>query len=84
MRQNRGVDDIHKLANGPGKLTQALGIIDTSLSGKILNKSSIWLESPKRPIGPKDIISAPRIGITKAADRPWRFYLKNNLFVSKK
>jgi DNA-3-methyladenine glycosylase len=83
MRANRGLADTKNLANGPGKLAQALGIKDTSLSGEILNKSSILLEPPDNEVRAKDIIAAPRIGITKAADLPWRFYLKDNPFVSR-
>lgn len=83
MRQNREIIDIKNLTNGPGKLAQALGIIDTALSGKILNKSSIFLEAPTEPVKPENIVIRPRIGITKAAELPWRFYIKDNPFVSK-
>jgi DNA-3-methyladenine glycosylase len=83
MQKNRGITDIKNLASGPGKLAQALGIRDTKLSGKILNKSSIYLEPSLEIIKPADIIVSPRIGITKAADQPWRFYLKDNPYVSK-
>ena len=84
MQKNRGgIRDINNLANGPGKLTQALGIKDISLSGKLLNKSSIYLELPIKPVKAKDIIASPRIGIREAADMPWRFYLKDNPFVTK-
>jgi DNA-3-methyladenine glycosylase len=82
MKANRGTDDTKNLANGPGKLAQALGIFDTSLSGKILNKSSIWLE-PAEQVDRQAITTAPRVGIKKAADQPWRFYIKNNPFVSR-
>jgi DNA-3-methyladenine glycosylase len=84
FRQNRKITDINNLTNGPGKLTQALGISDTGLSGKILNKSSIWLEPPADPINPANIVAAPRIGIKHAVDLPWRFYIRGNPFVSKK
>jgi DNA-3-methyladenine glycosylase len=83
MAKNRGVKDIHKLASGPGKLAQALGIKDTKLSGQILNKSSIWLELPQVPIKPDQITASARVGITKAADAEMRFLLKNNQFVSR-
>lgn len=82
MQQNRGIRDIYKLTNGPGKLAQALGVTDTCLSGKILDKSSILLQPGKLAPG-EVIVAAPRIGITKAADQPWRFYIKDNRFVSK-
>jgi DNA-3-methyladenine glycosylase len=83
MRANRGIEDIKNLSNGPGKLAQALGITDTTLSGKILDKSSIYLEPPARQIGSDNITTTPRIGISKAADQPWRFYIKDNPFVSR-
>lgn len=82
MQRNRGITDVNNLTNGPGKLAQALGIRDTKLSGKILNKLSILLE-PGPAINPKEITVSTRIGITKAAGRPWRFYIKDNPFVSK-
>ncbi len=83
MQKNRGITDTKQLANGPGKLTQALGITNTNLTGKILDKSSIYLEAPARPVNPKQIVAAPRIGITKAADMPWRLYVKDSPFVSR-
>jgi DNA-3-methyladenine glycosylase len=82
MKRNRAVNDVTKLANGPGKLAQAVGIFDTRLSGEILNKSSIWLEPPDKPVRPADILTSRRIGITKAADAEMRFLLKNSRFVS--
>lgn len=85
MRKNRGgISDIHNLASGPAKLTQALGITDTSLSGKKLDLLSIYLEAPVKPVKAEDIIASPRIGIREATKMPWRFYLKNNPFVSRK
>ena len=83
MMQNRGMKNLVNLTNGPGKLAQALGIFDTSLSGKILNKSSIYLEEPNEIVRKEDIIAGPRIGISRAVDAQARFYLKNNPFVSK-
>ncbi|HEX5447701.1 MAG TPA: DNA-3-methyladenine glycosylase, partial [Candidatus Saccharimonadales bacterium] len=84
MQKNRGIRDVNNLTNGPGKLAQALGITDISLSGKILNKSSIFLEPPAKKVSKKDIIAGPRIGITKATDQPYRFHLKHSRFVSKR
>ncbi len=84
MRKNRGgIANIHNLASGPGKLAQALGIKDTRLTGKLLDRSSIYLEPPGKPIDISEILAGPRIGIRHGTDMPWRFYLKNNPFVSK-
>jgi DNA-3-methyladenine glycosylase len=83
MLKNRAVTDVKNLANGPGKLAQALGIQDTLLSGKMLNKSSIFLQQPKRRVRAEDIVARPRIGIRNAIEKPWRFYIKDNPYVSK-
>lgn len=83
MRHNRGITDINNLTNGPGKLARALGIKDTSLSGKMLDESSILLEPSSASINPGAIVAAPRIGIRQAVELPWRFYIRDNRFVSK-
>jgi DNA-3-methyladenine glycosylase len=84
MKKHRGVENIHQLTNGPAKLTQALGIISTELSGKKLGPKTLQLLPRKEVISPKDVAVSPRIGIKQAVEQPWRFYLKNNLYVSKK
>ena len=68
-RQRRG--RATELTNGPGKLCQALGI-DLAHNGIYLldPKASIRLE-PGDP--PRNVMSTPRVGISKARDRPWRF-----------
>ncbi|MBX4188629.1 DNA-3-methyladenine glycosylase [Candidatus Saccharibacteria bacterium] len=82
MQANRGISDIRNLTNGPAKLAQALAIYDTSLSGEILNKSSILLQ-PGETAGQIEVTTGPRIGISKAIEQPWRFYIKDNPFVSR-
>jgi len=82
MKQNRGLDNIKNLANGPGKLAQALGIQDTLLSGKKLSRSNIWLEADADEVV-HEIVVATRVGIARAVHQPWRFYIKDNPFVSK-
>jgi DNA-3-methyladenine glycosylase len=72
MRRRRGVARDEELCNGPGKLTQALGI------GLPLNGTSLVdgpLEIAGREPGERQprIVLGERIGITKAADLPWRF-----------
>jgi DNA-3-methyladenine glycosylase len=83
MQRNRQTNDLKQLANGPGKLAQAMGIKDTKLSGEILNKSSILLEPPVHKLKADQIVASPRVGIKYAIDVPWRFYIKDNPFVSR-
>jgi DNA-3-methyladenine glycosylase len=72
MRRRRGVARAEDLCSGPGKLTQALGV------GLELNGSSL-VDGPLAVLGrgpdwrSPQIVTAPRIGITKATDLPWRF-----------
>lgn len=60
------------LTDGPGKLCQALGV-EGSLSGTSVG-ATIRL-APGSSLDGERIESTPRIGITKAVDRPWRFVL---------
>jgi len=72
-----------RIASGPGKLCKWLKL-DKSFNGEDMTKSKrIWLVDAPRKNG--RIISAKRIGIDYAkewAKKPWRFYLKDNSFVS--
>lgn len=68
------------LANGPAKLCQALNI-NKSLNGHDLTKPPLQLVI-KPPLAPEDIVQTMRIGISRAQDVPWRFYLKDNRHVS--
>jgi DNA-3-methyladenine glycosylase len=65
------------LADGPGKLCQAFGI-DRSHDGiDLIDRASpIWLDGRSRP--KPSVIATPRIGITKAVERPWRFVAKTS------
>lgn len=80
MRRNRGVERLRDLARGPGRLAQALRI-DRSLDGlDLCRQGPLWLASDDQQ--PGDIGQGIRIGISKDADRPLRFYLRGSPFVS--
>jgi len=72
MRARRGLDRDRDLCSGPGKLTQALGI-DVELNRSSLVGGPIQIEARTLTSTPRRIVTGPRIGITKAADLPWRF-----------
>jgi len=80
MARRRGTDDIGLLCAGPGRLCQALGV-SGELDGASLLKAPFAL-SP-RP-GPVEIVTGPRIGITKAVHFHRRFGLKGSGFLSKR
>jgi len=72
----------YSLTNGPGKLCQALGI-NTTHNGTDLTGNEIFiLDQPK--LKGKEIGVGKRIGITRSVDLQWRFFIKDNSFVSRK
>lgn len=86
IKENRNIKSkkIHELTNGPGKLCQALKI-DTRLDGiDLLNNKELFIEDK---YSNHEIISSKRINIDYAEEyvhKLWRFYIKNNKFISKK
>jgi DNA-3-methyladenine glycosylase len=81
MRALRGGRPDADLCSGPGKLTEALGI-DLADNGANLTRDPFCL-LPREPNRHGEIVASPRIGITKAVDRPWRFSLAGSPFVSR-
>lgn len=85
MRKRRQGKSDHNLTNGPGKLCIALGI-DRKLDAADLLGDRVWIEE-HRVIPRSRIATGPRIGIDYAEewiDKPWRFWIKDNAFVSRK
>jgi DNA-3-methyladenine glycosylase len=83
MRARRGRTGLAELCSGPGKLTQALGI-ELTENGSDLERGPI--EILPRPDGAPvrdEVLASPRIGITKAADLPWRYSLAGSRYVSR-
>ena len=75
---------LRMIASGPGRMSEALGITRVRDNDKDLTspKSDLWLADDG--FRPERILATPRIGITKAADRPLRFAIARNAFVSGK
>jgi DNA-3-methyladenine glycosylase len=71
-----------QLTNGPGKLCQALGI-DRTLDGHDLEKLPLRLIM-QPALESSQIVATTRVGITKATDTLWRFYIKDSPYVSGK
>ncbi len=80
MRARRRVEDARQLCSGPGKLTQALGIdmrhheIDLCADGR---------HGFATGVSGVDALADARIGITRSADLPWRFTLRDSQFLSR-
>ncbi len=78
MRERRGLDRVEDLCSGPGKLTQALAI-GLELNGSDLHTGPVVLEEGE----PLEPLVGTRIGITKAAELPWRFCAAGSRAVSR-
>jgi DNA-3-methyladenine glycosylase len=79
MQRRRGTSDVRLLCSGPGRLCEALGVTG-DFTGLALNTPPFAI-LPRS--GPVEVIAGRRIGITKAADLPWRYGEKGSRFLSK-
>lgn len=82
MRQRRGDRSPLQLCNGPGKLCQALAIDQRHYDADMLGDPQLFLSRRRLRKGER-VIAGPRVGISKAMDLPYRFWLENNPHVSR-
>ncbi len=81
MARRRGTEEARSLCSGPARLTQAYGV-DRGWDGIRLGRASgLWVASG-RPMPAHDVLVGPRIGISLARDRAWRFAARADPFVS--
>jgi DNA-3-methyladenine glycosylase len=81
LKENRKGKTGVELTNGPAKLCQALGI-DKRLNGHNLKNEPLVLHMMPA-ITDENIVTTERIGISLAKEVKWRFYIKNNAYVSR-
>lgn len=79
MRARRGLEDERLLCSGPGRLCQALGITREH-DGLALDEPPFALLAAVEEV---DVVRGPRVGITRAADLPWRYALAGSRFLSR-
>lgn len=79
MRERRGIEDVRGLCSGPGKLCAALAITG-ELDHRMLTAKPFSMQLPRKAA---ELVTGPRIGITKAVDVPWRFGVKGSRFMSR-
>jgi DNA-3-methyladenine glycosylase len=80
MRARRSLDNPRLLCSGPGRLCQALGIT-LDHDGRPLDELPFDLQAPPLPV---EVAPGTRIGVTRAAERPWRYGLADSRFLSRK
>ena len=79
MRRRRGLKDDRLLCSGPGRLCEALGVT-VAHTGLALDRPPFRLIAREEK---PDVVAGVRIGITKAAELPWRYGLKDSRYLSK-
>lgn len=80
MARRRGLDDVRRLCAGPGRLCQALGLSLADDGRDLTIRRKLWLE-PGEPAGA--VVATPRVGISVAIDRRWRFVEEGSAFLSR-
>jgi DNA-3-methyladenine glycosylase len=80
MRARRGLDDPRLLCAGPGRLCQALSVTREH-DGLALDEPPFRLEARTEPI---EVVAGTRVGITRAAELPWRYALAESRYVSRR
>ena len=73
-----------RLASGPGLVTKIFGLDISFNSREVLKDESLWISQRELILEEKDLIQTTRIGISKAKNIKWRWYLKNSRSVSKR
>jgi DNA-3-methyladenine glycosylase len=79
MRRRRGLSDERLLCAGPGRVCEALGITHKQ-NGVALDATPFALFGRTSEV---EVVTGPRIGLTKAVDKPWRYGLKGSRYLSK-
>src|SRR3984893_19200899 len=80
MQKRRGVEDEKRLCSGPGKLTQALDITDRHHEVDLCDHPRNCCEPSRNE--DVHLVASKRIGITRSADLPWRFTMRDSPFIS--
>jgi DNA-3-methyladenine glycosylase len=82
MAATRGVADLRLLCAGPGRLCQALAITRDHDGTDLVEGDELIIERG-RPVPDAEVVVGPRVGITAAAEQPWRFSIRGSRFVSR-
>jgi DNA-3-methyladenine glycosylase len=80
MRRRRGLEAERLVCAGPGRLSQALGITGDQ-DGLALDRPPFELRAPDEAL---EVVRTTRVGITRAAELPWRYALAGSPFLSRR
>jgi DNA-3-methyladenine glycosylase len=79
MRERRGLAELRLLCSGPGRLCQALGVTREH-DGLPLDAPPFELHAPDSRV---EVVTGPRVGISVAAERPWRYAAAGSRYLSR-
>lgn len=79
MREARGQTELRALCSGPGKLAQALGVTGSDHGRDLCVEEDFTFHRSRARI---EVAASPRVGITKAVELPWRFFVPGSPHVS--
>ena len=82
MSRRRGTNDPRALCSGPGRLCQSLGIDRAENGLDLVPGRRLWLLEGA-PVAPSKMSVGSRVGITSGTERPWRFSVRGDRFVSR-
>jgi DNA-3-methyladenine glycosylase len=83
-RHRGGLSDVRQLTNGPGKLAQAFGITRGTDDGKDVTDPMSDLVVTSHENEPFETVAATRIGLSRVVESPWRYYIRDNPYVSRR
>lgn len=86
MEKRRKTKQVTALASGPGKICQAFGITKR-MNGEMISGDVLWIEDRGETVCDSAVAAVPRVGVDYAGackEYPWRWYIKNNAYISRK
>lgn len=86
MKKRRRTEKGVSLCSGPGKLCQALGITG-SMNGEMVSGDKLWIEDRRVRVHKSDVVATTRVAVDYSGpckEYPWRFYIKDSAFISRK
>jgi DNA-3-methyladenine glycosylase len=82
MSRRRGTADPRALCSGPARLCEALGVAASENGIDLVSGHGLWL-AEGAPVPRSSVVAGPRVGITSGTERPWRFWVDGDRFVSR-
>lgn len=83
MERRRNLADLRRLCRGPGSLCAAMEITGALNGADLTQPGTVWI-AEGQPVPDPQVVSTQRVGITRAVHYPWRYYVANSRYISRK